>query len=677
MPPKPPTKSKYEQSLEKTVAGQTALRVNTNAVDRGSSSKYSVVIYSEGRYAGKARLLEWTPDGSRIATGRTISIEEANRLGGRGPAPRGNIDELRRQVNELKAVAPNASGRYQYANQTFTKAGWDAYVKPFEDRLAQLEAESGIRSEQARQQGRVGVDTEIARVNKVREQLTRLVTDFKDEADAATEIPAQDNYRRWADYYQAKLDELGRYVTGLDAGSARIGDVSTDFQQTDFTRAATVPPTTGEAQPRVSGPGQYGVMPSTSAGQVAPTGPVPAGQRGEQAMGAAPTTPSRMPTLDEVNKQRTAQGLRALVVRNGRVVDPTTGQEVPNVSTTAPGQGAVVTPTVPGGGTGGAAVGGTPTGTVPPAAGTQLVGSNGQVALIPPSWEEAARMEAGAWWDIFKDNEEMRKFIADWMARPMVPGADPFGEAFDLALRKTNWWRTTSATVRSWTELEASDPATASARLEANISVLKKLAMDRGLSTDEALLRKAGLDVSKFGLSPEVALNNLASGMLQTSTGASELRQGFYGQSVRQLANKYGISMSDSAITNNAGQVATGQQTLASLEAQFREQAKIMYPSLAGGLDRGLSFQDMASPYARYASSILEIPEEQIDFTDPKWSAAFNTRDNKGNLSQMSFSEWADYLRKDPQFGWEYTDNAKSQVYDIALQIGRMFGRAG
>ena len=626
-----------------------------------------------------------TVTGGVVVSESPITAAEANKLKGT-PAERGAVSpgggqparvqerpttpNIQKELTALEKLTPNSSGLYVYKGQELTKTQYQNEV----DRLRGIIGERQVAGTQAQK-------TQAQTVQAERDRLVQYIADFTQQlnfaqaiVDNSTDTEAVRRANAWVKKLSADQKKLTDFLKAIDT----TGRLPTSYVLPEIPTPQQIQSgsPTGPEVP-ATGPGQYGVMPSTSAGQVAPTGPVPAGQRGEQAMGAAPTTPSRMPTLDEVNKQRTAQGLRALVVRNGRVVDPTTGQEVPNVSTTAPGQGAVVTPTVPGGGTGGAAVGGTPAGTVPPAAGTQLVGSNGQVALIPPSWEEAARMEAGAWWDIFKDNEEMRKFIADWMARPMVPGADPFGEAFDLALRKTNWWRTTSATVRSWTELEASDPATASARLEANISVLKKLAMDRGLSTDEALLRKAGLDVSKFGLSPEVALNNLASGMLQTSTGASELRQGFYGQSVRQLANKYGIAMSDSAITNNAGQVATGQQTLASLEAQFREQAKIMYPSLAGGLDRGLSFQDMASPYARYASSILEIPEEQIDFTDPKWSAAFNTRDDKGNLSQMSFSEWADYLRKDPQFGWEYTDNAKSQVYDIALQIGRMFGRAG
>ena len=590
----------------------------------------------------------------------------------RTPATNERLQELRRRRDAILAVTP-VRNQYTFEGTKYTKRGYDELLKKVEADIAQVEKELSptvFETTQAEAKSKREITQETQKVRLDYNSVQARRKDIEKAISRATTVEEQTNLQAWLALFNE--NEL-RLKTALDQyeSGRRPQNVPQPIQLVAVEQMKKSTPI-GPTAPEPGAVPQPAVVPS----QVAQTGPVPVGQR-EQMAPTVPTTPSRMPTLDEVNKQRTAQGLRALVVRNGRVVDPTTGQEVPNVSTTAPGQGAVVTPTVPGGGTGGAAVGGTPTGTVPPAAGTQLVGSNGQVALIPPSWEEAARMEAGAWWDIFKDNEEMRKFIADWMARPMVPGADPFGEAFDLALRKTNWWRTTSATVRSWTELEASDPATASARLEANISVLKKLAMDRGLSTDEALLRKAGLDVSKFGLSPEVALNNLASGMLQTSTGASELRQGFYGQSVRQLANKYGISLSDSAITNNAGQVATGQQTLASLEAQFREQAKIMYPSLAGGLDRGLSFQDMASPYARYASNILEIPEEQIDFTDPKWSAAFNTRDDKGNLSQMSFSEWADYLRKDPQFGWEYTDNAKSQVYDIALQIGRMFGRAG
>jgi len=51
-------------------------------------------------------------------------------------------------------------------------------------------------------------------------------------------------------------------------------------------------------------------------------------------------------------------------------------------------------------------------------------------------------------------------------------------------------------------------------------------------------------------------------------------------------------------------------------------------------------------------------------------------KDDKGNPMQMSFGEWADYLRTDPSFGWEYTDDAKNRAYTVVNRLGELFGAA-
>jgi hypothetical protein len=72
----------------------------------------------------------------------------------------------------------------------------------------------------------------------------------------------------------------------------------------------------------------------------------------------------------------------------------------------------------------------------------------------------------------------------------------------------------------------------------------------------------------------------------------------------------------------------------------------------------------------------LEIPWAQVDFTDPKWAAAFTMRNDKGDQTQMSYGEWADYLRTNKSFGYEYTDEAVSKAYTIVNDLAEAFGRA-
>jgi hypothetical protein len=152
------------------------------------------------------------------------------------------------------------------------------------------------------------------------------------------------------------------------------------------------------------------------------------------------------------------------------------------------------------------------------------------------------------------------------------------------------------------------------------------------------------------------------------------LVQGFYGQQVRQRASQFGVPLSDTTLTEWVGKIATGNQTLASFDAYALDLAKNLYPSLSKGLDQGLSFSQLTNPYAQVASRILEIPGDSVDFTDPKWAAAFTMRNQKGEQQQMSFGEWADYLRTTPSFGYEYTDEAVSKAYNVVSDLARAFG---
>ena len=589
----------------------------------------------------------------------------------RSPATNERLQELRRRLNALRSVTP-VRNQYTFEGTKYTKRGYDQLIKSVENEISQVEKELSptvfeIGEAEAKTKRELTQETQKIRLDYNSVQARR--KDIEKAISRATTVAEQQNLQTWLALFNENERRLKTALDQYESGQRPVS-IPEPIQLVSVEQMKRSTPT-GPVAPEATG------TPQPAASVTQPT-PLTAGQRGEMGVGVT----SRMPSisLEQINAARSRQGLPAVELVNGRYREVSSKKDVPASDieklTGQLDSGAGIMPV---GGTGEAAVGGTPTGAVPPATTTptQLVGSNGQVVIIPPTWEEAAQQIAPRWWAVFKDNEEMRKFMADWMTKPVAPGVDPFGSQFMLALQRTNWWTGMNDKARLWTRLEVERPGEAASQLEKEIANLKKIALDRGLSTDEALLRKAALDVAKFGLTYEMALNNLASSMQTTSTGASELRQGYYGQRVRELANQYGIAMSDSAITNSASLVATGQQTLESLKTQFREQAKVMYPSLAGGLDRGLTFEAMASPYANFASSILEIPMEQIDFRDPKWSAAFNSRDNKGNVTQMSFSEWQDYLRTDPQFGWEYTDNAKSQVYDIALQIGRMFGRAG
>lgn len=295
----------------------------------------------------------------------------------------------------------------------------------------------------------------------------------------------------------------------------------------------------------------------------------------------------------------------------------------------------------------------------------------GAAMQVPANWEKAAREMFGVWYDVFKNDPEMSAFLQRLMREPEMSDA-----MFQAELQKTNWWRTTNATARDFARRQVEDPATLNSEIMDRTSVLRQAALDRGLAVDDRSLNDAALKMVQFGFSQQTALNHLAQLTLGTATGPSSLVQGFFGQSVRELAANYGVPLSDATLMKWTGDIATGNQSLNSFEAYARDLAKNLYPSLSNGYDRGLSFTQMTSPYAQVASRILDIPDSQIDFTDPKWAAAFTKRDEKGGQVQMTYGEWADYLRTTPSFGYEYTDEAISKAYNVVNDLAELFGRA-
>lgn len=672
MPPKPPTKSKYEQSLEKTVRGQRAFAVPTSAVREGSSSKYSVVIYSTGNYAGKARLLEWTPDGSRIATGRTISIDEANVLAGRGTAAqRGGVspgaggperiattptdEALRKQIAELRALKPDNDGIYTYKGKQYTQVSLNEEINRLEAPIQEREVAGAVGT---------AAQTQRQLLDQERNKLVQAISDFSQRLEYAknlAESTGDPNVRRRALGWVDKLTVDQQRLVGLLDAMDKAGKIPANYSLPPVPSPQNIlntsPSETGLPQQTVTGPGQYGVMPTGSVGQVSQTGPLPAGQR-EQ---VTPTGTSRMPTLDEINRQRTAQGLPALVVRGGQVVDPTTGQNVPNVSPTPTGTTPTGATTVTAGGTGGQAVGGTPTGTVPPAP---------AAPVVPASWEEAAREQFGAYYEVVKNLPEVMKIIE----RDMTVGLSD--AQFQAELEKTTWWRTTTASARAWEEDKARDPATVQTRIDNQLAALRNQSLGLGLRLRDDVLAKLAEDSLRFGWSATVINNTLGAEALRSAGGVSDLRRGYIGQTIRATAGSYGVPLSDVTFNEWVGKIATGQENEASFQAFALDIAKNLYPSLAPALDKGVSFRAITDPYRQSAARILEINPESVDFADPKWAQAFTFRDEKGNQTMMTYGEWNDYLRTTPTFGYEYTDGAKERAFTVVNRLGELFGAA-
>ena len=102
----------------------------------------------------------------------------------------------------------------------------------------------------------------------------------------------------------------------------------------------------------------------------------------------------------------------------------------------------------------------------------------------------------------------------------------------------------------------------------------------------------------------------------------------------------------------------------------IRDVAKIGMPqNIASMLDNGVDLDAIYSPYKNVMASVLEINPESITLSDPLLRSAITGE------KELPIYEFQRQLRKDSR--WQYTNQAKEEVSDVALKVLRDFGFQG
>lgn len=615
-----------------------------------------------------------------IGSGRTASAAQqiettASQRGGVSPGAGGpaTIGQLERNVAALENARRTDTGDYIVNGQPLLPAEYNKRLNDAKDELARARGAAGASAQTAatsREVEKTAAQDQSVQVAQVRSQLETLrqYTDkvISESKDRAVVTRA----RAWKADLSARISKIDTYLKQLEktmrVDPAFVVPSIPSFDQIDTSSPAAegpFQPSPGQgAFGQVTGTTPPGVAaPATAPGVTPATGALTAAQRREQGVAG----PSRFPSLEEINTARANQNLPALELVNGKYREVVSKKEVPASEVATPtgqpvGDGTTVSP----GGAGGGAVGGTPTGAVPPTPAAP------GAPTVPPAWEQAAREQFGAYYEVVKNIPEVMKIIE----RDMTVGLSD--AQFQAELEKTTWWRTTTASARAWEEDKARDPATVQTRVDNQLAALRDTSLRLGLRLRDDVLAKLAEDSLKFGWSNTVIQNAIGSEALKSTGGVSDLRRGYIGQTLRATAGSYGVPLSDVTFNEWVGKIATGQENEASFQAYALDLAKNLYPSLAASLDKGISFRAITDPYRQAASRILEVNPETIDFADPKWAQAFTARDDKGQQMMMTYGEWNDYLRTNPTFGYEYTDGAKERAFTVANRLAELFGAA-
>ena len=188
------------------------------------------------------------------------------------------------------------------------------------------------------------------------------------------------------------------------------------------------------------------------------------------------------------------------------------------------------------------------------------------------------------------------------------------------------------------------------------------------LQDNPALLDKLAYDSYRFGWDGYDVKRALAG--INTFESADLARGTILAnrQNVMDTAARYYMPLSAEGADDMAWDMYLGEETLGSVEAMYREQAKGQFPSLSGLIDQGVSMRAYFDPYKQRIGQLLEMSDVDL-MNDPRFQPIMFPGAGGG---PMSLSEAQTFTRQLPE--WQYTKNAEDAARSMVDNVGRMMG---
>ena len=265
-------------------------------------------------------------------------------------------------------------------------------------------------------------------------------------------------------------------------------------------------------------------------------------------------------------------------------------------------------------------------------------------------------------------------------------------------LRNDPWYKRNSQEIKNryvqlynYQDLVASGQADGSTDYEKQIrslkdQVLKKARqMGSGLASDPAAIQRVAenMYITNTGID-DALTNNLIAAAIRPmgSTIAGKPTEGYSGQALQDyqtlqnIARSNGFTMADIIPGGSNEQqvlqnIATGAIDINRIAQDARRLAAQGQPQYVRDLlGQGYNLDQVYAPYRQTMANILEINDpNQISLNDPTLRMAIS---DKGDMNLYDFKK---ALRQDNR--WQYTDTAKKEVSDAAINVLRDFGFQG
>ena len=140
-------------------------------------------------------------------------------------------------------------------------------------------------------------------------------------------------------------------------------------------------------------------------------------------------------------------------------------------------------------------------------------------------------------------------------------------------------------------------------------------------------------------------------------------------QQLKGIAADNAITLTDQQLVDWSKRIAGGESPEI-LKGTIRSMAALGQPEgVKKLLDQGVDLSTIYSPYKNAMANVLEINPQTITLDDPVLRSAIRPE------GEMSIYDFQRTLKKDSR--WQYTNNARNEVSDVALRVLKDFGFQG
>jgi hypothetical protein len=295
---------------------------------------------------------------------------------------------------------------------------------------------------------------------------------------------------------------------------------------------------------------------------------------------------------------------------------------------------------------------------------------------------------------LFKNIDSLRTIFEEYVN----PKSKMTDDEFVRRIRNDVWYKQNSKAIKdrfvqyyNFRDLQESGRAQGTTQYEQDIEAIVRQLENRAVkigsaaASDPDALRKAAENIYLTNKEDDTTfIDDFLASSIRSVAGTigGKTTEGYTGEALQnynelvKAARNNGFQLADiipggGTVDQVLQGIATGKIDVNRVIADARKMAAQGQPEYVRDLlAQGYNLDQVFKPYRTAMANVLEIGDpDQIDLNDPLLRSAIT---DKGDMNLYDFKK---QLKADNR--WQYTENAKQEVSDVALQVLRDFGFQG